>query len=316
MIAALTAACLLQHPITLTAPTERLEGHTAALRTVQFSPDGKRIFSASDAELLIWEGGQPVRKMELMGPCAFAGDGSRIAIADIETLRIIRTGTYESAKSLQVTTELGFSASDILIHAAFSNDGKQLALAGYEDLAVAYATETGAKKYFRLKRGPAEALAVSPDGSIVAVAHGDGSISLFSTKTDAEPETLSGFNKTVSCLAFSADGKYIGAGGEDGTARIWTLADRKLAKTISVKNVVFCIALSPDAKHIALSYNLAAQKSALEIYPLEGAAAEAKTQVGAWIFAVAFSPATAKLAAGCEDGNILIYSLAGTKTGH
>jgi WD40 repeat protein len=43
----------------------------------------------------------------------------------------------------------------------------------------------------------------------------------------AEPVTLRGHKHTVTCLAFSRDGKVLASGSKDGTARLWNVAERK-----------------------------------------------------------------------------------------
>lgn len=69
------------------------------------------------------------------------------------------------------------------------------------------------------------AVALSPDGALVAVSAGDGSVQLFDAATGAAKGMLLGRSRQGQKLAFSPDGKALAAAGPDGSVQRWTVAD-------------------------------------------------------------------------------------------
>lgn len=63
--------------------------------------------------------------------------------------------------------------------------------------------------------------AISPDGKLVALAGGDGSIYSWDILTGKELPVLKGHSISVNALAFSADGKRLASASDDTTALIW-----------------------------------------------------------------------------------------------
>jgi WD40 repeat protein len=64
-------------------PVHTLEGHSEAVRSVSFSPDGKLLASASNNEVIIWDvkTGREVRVIQCQSsPVAFSPDGRLIAV--------------------------------------------------------------------------------------------------------------------------------------------------------------------------------------------------------------------------------------------
>jgi WD40 repeat protein len=61
----------------------------------------------------------------------------------------------------------------------------------------------------------------SPDGSLLAVGHTDGSIDLLDTQTLQVVKTLNGHRDEITSLAFSLDGLFLASASDDGTIRIW-----------------------------------------------------------------------------------------------
>jgi WD40 repeat protein len=67
--------------------------------------------------------------------------------------------------------------------------------------------------------------------------------------------TLMGHTKAVSAVSFSADGKLLASGSDDGSIRIWDTATGKEVKALGGDQQVGALAFSPDGKLLASASN-------------------------------------------------------------
>ncbi|MFD8796300.1 hypothetical protein ACFV1T_37025, partial [Streptomyces vinaceus] len=106
---------------------------------------------------------------------------------------------------------------------AFARDGRLLAAARSSrvwdllDRAVAGAPRAAAD-------GIPEAVALSPDGLVLALGHRDGRTSLHEAAGGRDALTLRGHAGPVRTLAFSPDGRLLATGCDDATVRLWDTA--------------------------------------------------------------------------------------------
>ena len=96
------------------------------------------------------------------------------------------------------------------------------------------------------------ALAVSPDGAVLAGAGWDHTIHLWDMRTGRERMRFPGHCDSVYAVTFSPDGARIASGGLDGAVMLWSAADgKRLRKIPAHKSSAGAVAFSPDGSKMA-----------------------------------------------------------------
>jgi WD40 repeat protein len=73
--------------------------------------------------------------------------------------------------------------------------------------------------------GNLNAVALTPDGKLLAAAGASQTIKLWSLGDGTPPRTLEGHGGVVYALAISPDGRVLASGSEDKTVKLWSLPD-------------------------------------------------------------------------------------------
>lgn len=204
--------------------------HQAAVVQATFSPDGRRVLTASlDRVAQVWDAitGTPVLpSMPHDGGvirARFSPDGRLIATAignnDHGTASVALWDARTGRQALSVD---GWVAPTTEVR--FSPDGTRLVAAGGNAEADLWEVRTGRKtspSLVHLRKVYDSVF--SPDARWVATASEDGMARIWdATRGDVVAQFSTGSNR-VSCVAFSPDGKRLLAASWDGTAAIWPL---------------------------------------------------------------------------------------------
>ncbi|WP_282560934.1 DnaJ domain-containing protein [Trichothermofontia sichuanensis] len=93
------------------------------------------------------------------------------------------------------------------------------------------------------------AIALSPNGKILASGSWDTQVYLWNLQTGQPFFTLAGHSDQVWSVAFSPDGQILASAGKDGTIKLWYVRDSSLIRTLTGHNSsIQTLAISPDCK--------------------------------------------------------------------
>ncbi len=229
-----------------------LKGHNNGVSACAFSPDGKRIVSASyDKILKVWniETGEEIAHLSdnnwVANTCAFSPDGKRIVF---ESGNILKMWNFDAGK--EVSSFEGHT--EYITACAFSPNGKYILSASKDTTLKIWDGEKG-KEIFSLigHTDKVQNCAFSPDGKRIISASEDQTLKLWDAETGKEIATFAGHTWFVNDCAFSPDGKYIISASDDETLKLWDVEVRnELSTLIGHTSFVNDCAFSPDGTQI------------------------------------------------------------------
>ncbi|PPQ89185.1 hypothetical protein CVT25_001153 [Psilocybe cyanescens] len=251
-------------------------GHTDAINSVAFSPDGNWIASGSDDfTICVWNtstgqlGIGPMRGHNRnVTSVVFSPDGRWIASgSDDKTICLWNTSTGELEQNRHTeqtnvapTYYSPFSGhTDCINSVAFSPDGRKIASGSSDKTIRVWNTLTG-----KLEGGPfightdaVLPVAFSPDGKWIGSGSKDTTVCLWSVSTgELSRGPLTGHTNGVRSIAFSPDGVWIVSGSFDRTLRLWNVSTGMLEREpfTGHSSLVTTVAFSPDGKWIVSGF--------------------------------------------------------------
>jgi len=220
-------------------------------------PEGLLAFSAgADGSVRIWDlhAGEIVGSLaghtdEVYG-LALAPDESRIATGSLDQTVRLWDASDGSAQAMMGADVTKSAVSRVV----FNPDSSKLYVALAEAWTVLeWDLETQATRMFEGHRGRVVALAVSPDGTLVASGSNDRDIRLWLAETGVSGSPMA-FGSEVLCLAFSPDGSRLYAGGRGSAVKIFSVAEKKELLSVDIQaTYVTDLAVSTDGKTLFVS---------------------------------------------------------------
>ncbi len=204
-----------------------LVGHTEFIRDVAFSPDRRRIATASnDNTVRIWDSETGQEVLTYRGHTAppwsvvFSADGTRVASTGPRTS--LKVWSPQTGEELPPFDD---SRAGPAYGLAFSPDGKQLAGSAVDWTVRIWDSQSG-NELHRLKGHVARVvrLAFSPDGMRLASTSADRSVKVWDVASGEELLSLEGHKDAVATVAFSPDGQRLVSGATDGMIKVWDAA--------------------------------------------------------------------------------------------
>ncbi|MBS1808152.1 MAG: TIR domain-containing protein [Acidobacteria bacterium] len=266
-----------------------------AVRSVAIAPDGRTLAGSYGNGVKLWDitTKQEIATLSVEGDgglsVVFAPDGGTLACDIGNKVRL-----WDVASKKEIATFHGHK--DNIYTVAFAPDGKTIA-SGSGDGTVKLWEVAQAKEKATLATGSVEiwSVAFAPDGRTLAYGAGN-EVKLWDMARQQGIPTLYEHRDRVKSLAFAPDGRTLASGSDDGTVKLWDVAQAKEKATLTsgsfvrsrgVYTGVYSLAFSPDGK------TLASGRNGYQVKLWDVTSAQEKVTLnaeGGSVFSLAFAP--------------------------
>jgi WD40 repeat protein len=283
-----------------------LSANVAHLEAVAFAPGGKTLAAVSrDHRVLVWQdaGEHKTLSRVLVGAhgalraLAFSPDGKTI-VAGGEGRSLV---LWEGEEPVHKPSKHEASINAVV----FTPDGR-IVSAGDDASVRVWDRKKDAETMALLgHRAPVRALAVSPDGKVLASASDDETVRLWDAFTGRSLGVFRSHRAPVTAVVFSPDGKFLITGSQDRTIDVWLHAKGKLLKPLrkELASGVVALAVSTQGSRLVS----ASTDGMLTLWELAGSRPLQQVSAHADISSLAIAPDGAAFASASRDGILRLW---------
>jgi len=239
---------------------QMLRGHLEAVVSIGLTSDGRHVATSSgDGVTKVWDlatagGWAPVEVTARIRSLVFVAEGKTLLTLDQGG----QFRSFDAATGKELGQRSRLSETLPVMTAALSPDGKTAAYADLlRNMIRVKDTATGKELHAFKIHGFAYVLAFSPDGKKLACGTGEaqrsGTVTLWNLEVRQELNKFHNFTHHVTALAFSADGKFLAAGGMDRSAQVLNAMTGELVYRVERAGQVLAVGLSRDGRLLAVA---------------------------------------------------------------